>query len=234
MFAHLKILLLGAFSILIGQKSPFTVGEILNYSASFSGIKAGTGSLKIIDEDENSFHIQFRAKTNKITDYVFPINDIIDIWIDKTKLTPILIQENISEGNYKRKNTIKFFQSKGEAIINNKDTIMFNANVHSPYSLFYLFRKFDIMDYENETISLFQKKSANNIKINVEKEVTLNTNIGEYICTKISPIRTDSKKFKNKSSISIWFSEDSKKYPVQIWLKMKYGGLMLKLEEIIN
>ena len=43
-----------------------------------------------------------------------------------------------------------------------------------------------------------------------------------------------SKKFKNKSSISIWFSEDTKKYPVQIWLKMKYGGLMLKLEDIIN
>ena len=32
---------------MIGQKSPFTVGEILNYNASFSGIKAGTGSLKI-------------------------------------------------------------------------------------------------------------------------------------------------------------------------------------------
>ena len=78
MFTFLKILLLGTFSILIGQKSPFTVGEILNYSASFSGIKAGTGSLKIINEDENSFHIQFRAKTNKITNYVFPINDIID------------------------------------------------------------------------------------------------------------------------------------------------------------
>ena len=234
MFEILKGICLLISSILIGGENPFIVDETLNYSASFSGVKAGTGSLKVINEYEDSFHIQFRAKTNKLTSYVFPIDDTIDIWIDKKKLTPILIKENINEGNYKRKSTIEFFQNKGKATINNRDTIRFNSNLHSPYSLFYLFRKFDIMDYENETISLFQKKSANNIKINVEKEVTLNTNIGEYICTKISPIRTDSKKFKNKSSISIWFSEDSKRYPVQIWLKMKYGGLMLKLEETIN
>ena len=234
MFKILKGICLGIFSILIGGETPFIVNETLNYSASFSGVKAGTGSLKIINEDENSFHVQFRAKTNKLTSYVFPINDIIDIWVDKKKLTPILIKENISEGNYKRRNIIKFFQNKGTAIINNRDTISFNSDIHSPYSLFYFFRKFDITNYKDKTINLFQKKSVNPIKINVENKVTVITNIGEYVCTKISPIRSDRKQFKNKSSISIWFSEDSKRYPVQIWLKMKYGGLMLKLEETIN
>ena len=234
MFKVLKKIFLGIFSILIGGETPFIVNETLNYSASFSGVKAGTGSLKIINEDENSFHVQFRAKTNKLTSYVFPINDIIDIWVDKKKLTPILIKENISEGNYKRRNIIKFFQNKGTAIINNRDTISFNSDIHSPYSLFYFFRKFDITNYKDKTINLFQKKSVNPIKINVENKVTVITNIGEYVCTKISPIRSDRKQFKNKSSISIWFSEDSKRYPVQIWLKMKYGGLMLKLEETIN
>jgi hypothetical protein len=62
----------------------------------------------------------------------------------------------------------------------------------------------------------------------------LNTKLGEFTCTRVSPVRSDNKQFKNESSISIWFSEDIKRYPVQIWLKMKYGGLMLKLEEIIN
>ena len=234
MFKILKGICLGTFSVLIGGETPFFIHETLNYSASFSGVKAGTGSLKVINEDENSFHIQFRAKTNKLTSYVFPIDDTIDIWIDKKKLAPILIKENINEGNYKRKSTIEFFQNKGMATINNRDTIRFNSNLHSPYSLFYLFRKFDIMNYKDKTINLFQKKSVNPIKIHVENRVTVITNIGDYICTKISPVRSDSKQFKNKSSISIWFSDDLKKYPVQIWLKMKYGGLMLKLEETIN
>ena len=234
MFKVLKRVCLVISSILIGGENPFIIDETLNYSASFSGVKAGTGSLKVINEYEDSFHIQFRAKTNRLTSYIFPINDIIDIWIDKEELTPILIKENINEGNYKRKNTIKFFQSKGKAIINNIDTISFNSYVHSPYSLFYLFRKFDITNYNDKTINLFQKKNVNPIKINIESKVPVTTNIGEYICTKVSPVRSDRKQFKNKSSISIWFSEDSKKYPVQIWLKMKYGGLMLKLEETLN
>ena len=234
MFTILKIIFLGIFSILIGKETPFNVGETLNYSASFSGVKAGEGSLKIIKEEKNNYHIQFRAKTNKLTSYIFPIDDIIDIWIDKKDLTPIMIKENISEGSYKRKNTIKIFQNKGKAIINNKDTISFSSNVHSPYSLFYLFRKFDFINYKNKTIKLFQKKNINPIKINIENKITLNTKLGKYICTKVSPIRSNNKKFKNESSIIIWFSEDPKKYPVQIWLKMKYGSLMLKLEEAIN
>ena len=116
MFKILKGIYLLISSILIGGVNPFVVDETLNYSASFSGVKAGTGSLRVINEYEDSFHIQFRAKTNKITSYIFPINDIIDIWIDKEKLTPILIKENINEGNYKRKNPKKFFKKKGKAI----------------------------------------------------------------------------------------------------------------------
>ena len=73
MFKILKGICLVNFSILIGGENPFIVDETLNYSASFSGVKAGTGSLKVINEYEDSFHIQFRAKTNKITSYIFPI-----------------------------------------------------------------------------------------------------------------------------------------------------------------
>ncbi len=72
---------------------------------------------------------------------------------------------------------------------------------------------------------MFQKKNINPIKVNVENKVTVITNLGKFICTKVSPVRSDRKQFKNKSSISIWFSENSKKYPVQICLKMKYGHM---------
>ena len=42
------------------------------------------------------------------------------------------------------------------------------------------------------------------------------------------------KKFKNKAELDIMFSNDIKKYPVMIRLKLKYGYLKLELDRVIN
>ena len=234
MFTFLRFLFLGTFSILYCSEYPFNVGETLNYSVSFSNVKAGKGSLKIIQEDDSTFHIRFQAKTNKLTSFIYPIDDIIDIWLDKTTLTPVILKEDISEGNYKRKRIIRFFQNEGNLVINNKDTVKFKPNAHSPYSLFYFFRDSQLNNYQGKTMGLFQGKTIDLIKINIQKNVTLNSKLGDYFCTKVTPLRANNQKFKNDSMMEIWYSEDQKRYPIQIWLKMKYGGLMLKLEEVIN
>jgi hypothetical protein len=44
----------------------------------------------------------------------------------------------------------------------------------------------------------------------------------------------DEKEFKNRSQMSILFSNDEKRYPVKIWLTMKYGSLVLELNKITN
>ena len=41
-------------------------------------------------------------------------------------------------------------------------------------------------------------------------------------------------KFKNKAELDIMFSNDNKKYPVMIRLKLKYGYLKLELDQVIN
>ena len=41
--------------------------------------------------------------------------------------------------------------------------------------------------------------------------------------------------FKNKGKISIWFSDENPaQIPVKIWLKLKYGALVLELADRIN
>ena len=57
---------------------------------------------------------------------------------------------------------------------------------------------------------------------------------GSFMCTEVSPARKDNKKFKNKAELDVMFSDDLKKYPVKIRLKLKYGYLMLELDKIIS
>ena len=47
-------------------------------------------------------------------------------------------------------------------------------------------------------------------------------------------MKLDEKEFKNKSQMSMLFSNDGNRYPVKIWLTMKYGSLVLELDNITN
>ena len=45
---------------------------------------------------------------------------------------------------------------------------------------------------------------------------------------------TNDKEFKNRTQMSMLFSNDENRYPVKIWLTMKYGSLVLELNKITN
>ena len=71
------------------------------------------------------------------------------------------------------------------------------------------------------------------IHVYAEKSVNTIVPAGSYMCTKLTPIKSDKKDFKNESKMSILFSDDSNGYPVKIWLHLKYGSLILELEDVV-
>ena len=216
---------------------PPNVGETLIYKASFSGIHAASASLKVIKktviEKDSVYHVQFKAKTKSAFNYVFPIDDKIDIWMDMKTFLPVKISEKIREGNFKRSTNLVFNRKNNFAIIDN-DTLKIEKYTQSPYSLFYFFRKHNIKNFEGKKISLIQNKKTIFLKLKIEEDQIINVPYGNYICTKVLPIREDNKKFKNRAELDIMFSNDIKKYPVMIRLKLKYGYLKLELDRVVN
>ena len=214
---------------------PFKIGETLKYKASFSSIPAGSAILKVIKKeiinDINTFHIRFKAQTEGFTDLIFPIDDVINIWLEENSLLPIKIEEIINEGKYSRKKLYIIYQSQGYGIINNEDTLKFEEEVHSPYSLLYFFRKTNFKTFNKKKINILKKKSFETLSVDIKSNLEVNSEFGTWLSTCVEPKRVKRNKFKNDSAISIWFAEDSKKYPIKFWIKMKYGGLLLELYE---
>ncbi len=216
---------------------PANVGETLFYKASFRGIHAASASLKVIKktviEKDSVYHIQFKAKTRSAFNYIFPIDDKIDLWIDVKTFLPVKISEKIREGNFRRSTNLVFNRRNNSAIIDN-DTINIEKYTQSPYSLFYFFRKHNIKDFEDKKISLIQNKKTIFLKLKIKENQIINVPSGDYTCTAVLPTRGDNKKFKNKAELDIMFSNDIKKYPVIIRIKLKYGYLKLELDRVIN
>lgn len=221
------------FLSIIYSQNHLPVGETLNYKVSFSGINAAIGKLRILENDTiesvQASHLQLIIQTIGITDRLYPINDKIDIWLEKETFRTIKIEKNINEGNYKKKTVTKFYQKNNFAIINN-DTITIPPDCQSPYSLIYsLGNNQSLKKMKNIILSTLDGKKVTPVKLYIDHNKEIFVPSGKFICDKITPLPITGKNFKNEGEISIWFSKKTKyQIPIKIWLKLKFGSLVME------
>ena len=234
----MNLLIVFFFSLSLAfPSSSMKIGEKLKYSAYFGGVPAAEASLEIIGKEKlngtSTYHVRFSAKSKGIINYLFPINDKIDLWLTEDSLLTVKESLRIREGNYKKSQEMILNHSKSFAVLNS-DTLTIPGNTHSPYALFYFFRIKEFSQVELDTLHTTNGKRITDLKVEIERDVKVNVPAGSFTCTKISPMKLDEKEFKNRSQMSILFSNDEKRYPVKIWLTMKYGSLVLELNKITN
>jgi hypothetical protein len=220
-----------------GKTYPFTEGESLYYKALFSGIEAGQGALKVIGKDTinniSVLHVRFSAKTHGFIDKIYPINDVINIWLDEHSLLPIKVEKHISEGKYNKNKQILLNHNDQFAIIKG-DTLPIPLNTHSPYSLLYFLRNKNLESLHGKEFVTIDGKKITLLTMNIHENIELDIPLGQFTCTEVTPTNINKQNFKNESSMSIWFTNNFKRYPAQITIKMKFGDLTLKLYKIIN
>ena len=234
----MNLLIIFFFSLSFGVSSAsMKIGEKLQYSAYFGGVPAAEASLEIIGKEKlngaSTYHVRFSARSKGIINYLFPINDKIDLWLTEDSFLTVKESLRIREGNYKKSQELILNHNKNFVVLNS-DTLTIPGNTHSPYALFYFFRRKDFNQVELDTLHTTNGKKTTALKVEVERNIKVNVPAGSFTCTKISPMKLDEKEFKNRSQMSILFSNDEKRYPVKIWLTMKYGLLVLELNKITN
>jgi len=234
----MNLLIVSFFSLSLAfSSSRLKIGEKLKYSAYFGGVPAAEASLEIIGKEKlngtSTYHVRFSARSKGIINYLFPINDKIDLWLTEDSLLTVNESLRIREGNYKKSQEMILNHDKNFVVLNS-DTLTIPGNTHSPYALFYFFRIKDFNQVELDTLHTTNGKRITDLKVEIERDVKVNVPAGSFTCTKISPMKLDEKEFKNKSQMSMLFSNDENRYPVKIWLTMKYGSLVLELNKITN
>lgn len=222
-------------SLLFSFNKTLNIGEVLEYEASFSNFNAGEGTLKNFGIEKirgvETYHVQFRANTKGLTDKIFPIRDIIDLWLDKNTLLPLRVKSSIREGRYHKEEDIYFFQEENYLLKNNKK-ILLKENTHSPFSLFYFFRGISKENFNKKKLNVLQGNKIEALEINLKKNIKVSVPAGIFICTRITPMQIEGKKFKNDAKMDIYFSNNIKSYPVKIKMKLKFGSLILELKKI--
>ena len=234
----MNLLIVFFFSLSLAfSSSGMKIGEKLKYSADFGGVPAAEASLEIIGKEKlngaSTYHVRFSARSKGIVNYLFPINDKIDLWLTEDSLLTVKESLRIREGNYKKSQEMILNHNK-DFVVLDSDTLAIPVNTHSPYALFYFFRMKDFNQVVLDTLHTTNGKKTTALKVEIERDVRIDVPAGSFNCTKITPMRLNDKEFKNRSQMSMLFSNDGNRYPVKIWLSMKYGSLVLELDNITN
>ena len=234
----MNLLIIFFLSLSFGVSSASTkIGEKLKYSAYFGGVPAAEASLEIIGKEKlngaSTYHVRFIARSKGIINYLFPINDRIDLWLTEDSLLTVKESLRIREGNYKKSQEMILNHNKSFLVLDS-DTLAIPSNTHSPYALFYFFRMKDFNQIVLDTLHTTNGKKTTALKVEIERDVKVDVPAGSFNCTKITPMKLNNKEFKNRSQMSMLFSNDRNRYPVKIWLTMKYGSLVLELDSITN
>jgi hypothetical protein len=221
------------YCVLFGQTDRWT--ESLNYHAYFSGIHVAEAELKISEQQiggkSSVIHILYQAKTISVTDYIFPINDKINIEVDSKTWTPISVKKVVREGKYKHDSFTQFLPEEN-IFIYKKDTISYAHPVHDPYSLIYLFRKKTLSPGNKFQLNTIDGRKITQLQFDVSSIETIRVPAGEFDALKVTPKRTDGKPFKNAGQLTIWYSTEIDKLPVKISIKLKFGSLNLELANV--
>ena len=230
------IIFLSIFTILPGQSAwPFQIGERLIYNVSFTGITAGQASLEVVNDtvvnNNDQLHIRFKARTTFPISSIYTINDQVDTWLDSKYLYTKKLTKNIREGNYKNDSytIIDYDQS---IAITDGDTVIIDQFLYDSYSLFYYLRTIPLIIGETINFTAFDGKKITPFQVITKTKETINTMAGTFPCLVVKPFREGTTLLKNKGDMTIWFSDDKNRLPIQIRIKLKYGSMLLKLKDI--
>jgi hypothetical protein len=219
------------------QDIPFKVGESLKYSAEFNFIPVGYSELKVTGIEKvngnDTYHVSFSARTKGLANQLFKIRDQIDIWMDKDQLFTHRLKKNIREGSYKKKIDVIFDYDRSVAQTGTKE-VKIDFKARDPFSMFYYLRTIPLKEKEVMSFSSFEGKKIIHYNLQMTGKEIVRSPAGTFSCKVVRPFREGKNLFKNAGDMQIWLSDDEKRLPVKIHIKMKFGSMTLLLKKISN
>ena len=229
------ILPLLILSISLAKEVPFKPGESLKYSAEFNLIPVGQAELYVSGIEQihgkDTYHVSFSAQTKGLANQLFKIRDQIDIWMDSEKFFTHRLKKNIQEGSYKKSVDITFDYDKGIARTKTNE-VEIDFEARDPFSMFYYLRTIPLKEKEIMSFTSFEGQKIVHYNLQMTGKEIINSPVGTFVCKVIRPFRKGKKLFKNQGDMQIWISDDAKRLPVKIQIKMKFGSMTLLLKKI--
>ncbi len=217
------------------KEVPFKAGESLKYSAEFNLIPVGQAELYVTGIEQingnDAYHVSFSARTRGLADQLFKIRDQIDIWMDKKEFFTHRLKKKIHEGTYKKSVDVIFDYEASVARTETKE-VAIDFKARDPFSMFYYLRTISLKEKEVMSFSSYEGRKIVHYNLQMTGKEVVRSPAGTFACKVVRPHREGKNLFKNQGDMQIWLSDDEKRLPVKIHIKMKFGSMTLLLKKV--
>lgn len=211
----------------------FRSGEKLIFDITWMGISAGTASLEIRDRvrmnGREVYHIVSTAKSNSIVSLIYPVDDLIETFIDAERIYPYRIYIYKKEGKRTKEKEVLFDQTGHIAreIKDGKEVVSeIPPEVQDPLSCLYFFRTFKgLEDGKTFAIDVYDSKKNWRMEVKVIGREKIITPAGVFNTIKIKPAIYYDGLFQNKGDVYVWLTDDERRIPVLVKSTISIGPI---------
>lgn len=218
--------------------SGFEIPEKLVYDLKWSGIKAGTATLKIVD-GKDSIKIVSTARSADWVSFFYPVDDrIVSTLVKKPTRPywglPLRYRVKIREGRHRRDKEVIFDHGTRNATFINhldddKKNVEILADTFDPLSSFYYVRTLKLEVGKPVFVNIFDSRKMWNVEVQILRKERITTKLGTFDTVLIKPLMKSEGVFNRKGAMYIWLTDDDKHIPVKLRTKVAIGHVTATL-----
>ncbi|MCL2144432.1 MAG: DUF3108 domain-containing protein [Endomicrobia bacterium] len=223
------------------EGSPLPEYEKLVFNARWKFITVGEATLELRGFDDiegrKAHHIYSYAKTKPFFDNFFKVRDVNESWLDEESKVSLRYSSNISEGGWKKLETLYFNHPERTFLLNDNGKMKKGAipeNLQDVLSALYYIRTMDIKAGDKYVADAHSGDLSWPLTISVLKEEKVSVPAGTFNCFVLEPaIRKNAGIVNASGKMRVWVTADEKKMPVLLKVKIPIlGSVEAELERM--
>jgi hypothetical protein len=216
----------------------FRVPEKLTYDLTWTGIKAGTATLEII-QNSDTMRIVSTAKSADWISFFYTVDDRVESVLLSPQPPSLVGQPQsyrmkIREGRHRRDKEVVFDPGKRSALYidhrgGEKKALPIHDNVFDPLSSFYYVRTMKLEVGKPVFVDILDNKKLWNVEVLVLRKEKIRTKLGSFDTVVIKPLMKSEGIFNRKGDMLIWLTDDERHLPVMMLTKVAVGSITATL-----
>jgi hypothetical protein len=213
--------------------------EELYYRLTFLGVTAGYARFtimgKTVIDGRQAWHLHVRGWTSQFLSVFYPVNNIMDYYLDVKTLAPIRIAVTKNEKKKFVDEILYYDQEKGlitywdKTLKKVEKKVDVVPNVHDPVTAVYYFRAKDT-GIPDRIRNVYAGRKMWQISSQSAGTETIPNEFGQPVDTIIiKPVIKRDGKLESKGDIKMWLTNDSRRIPIRIYADIKFGTLVGQL-----
>ena len=241
--ARIDFSLIICVAILFGHLSirpaaAFTIPEKLVYDLAWTGVKAGTATLEVVNDKETLRVISTANSANWVSVF-YKVEDRVETVLAKGKsdifmALPQNYRLKLREGRHRRDKEVIYDHAQKKATFidhldNDRKEFAISEHAFDPLSVLYYVRTLKLEVGKSVYMDIFDSKKLWNVEVKVLRRERISSILGDVETVVVKPLMKSEGIFNRKGDMLIWLTDDQKRIPVKMQTKVAVGSITATL-----